>query len=103
VESYTVGTMVKAKYQGKLYVGKILDFDSENDEFLITFMKKEKGMIYRWPADNEPEDLLWMMRNKIVQVVFLDNSGKIIQNEVDSSSTSAKKSVECKRKRGQRK
>lgn len=74
---YKVGMMVKAKYQGRFYVGKVLDLDPENDEILITFMKKGRGQVYVWPSDAEPEDLLWMKLNKVVTEVFLDESGKL--------------------------
>jgi hypothetical protein len=88
---YNVGMLVRAKYEGKLYVGKIQEYEPTVKEYLITFMTKEKGMRYRWPHDNEPEDVLWMPAKKIVEEVTLDKNGKIQTNACKCPSTNAEK------------
>ena len=51
-----------AKYEGKIYIGKILEFDEEDIEFEITLMQNVRQPL-QWP---QTEDKLWLERDDIV-------------------------------------
>ena len=58
----SVGSFVAAKYEGKIYIGKILEYDEEDLEFEITFMQNVRQLL-QWP---QTEDKLWLERDDIV-------------------------------------
>jgi hypothetical protein len=61
---YSVDDMVEAEYNGKIYVGKIMRYDSENDDYYITFMKKvKKG--YVWP---KRRDEVWIQSGSVLKL-----------------------------------
>lgn len=83
---YWYGTMVKAYYSSKVYVGKILQFDEKNNDYFISFMeKKKRSSVYIWPKD---ADQIWVKFSNIVNVVNVDESG----NVTDASETQSDKS-----------
>jgi hypothetical protein len=73
---FPVGGMVKARYQGRVYFGKISEF--VQNEYHIYFMVKTPGGVYKWP---EVDDDLWMPEKSIVEQVTLDESGKVISKK----------------------
>ena len=73
---WKVGMMVKAKYQGKVYVGKIKKIAEEAQDSYISFTKKTRGNIYVWPAR---KDAVWVYFKNIVKEVQLSPDGKLIE------------------------
>lgn len=56
------GQYVAAKYNNRIYVGKITDIDYDDHEFEISFMESKKDK-YQWPKH---EDVLWIPANDIL-------------------------------------
>jgi hypothetical protein len=60
---YQNGSMVKATYLRKNYVAKVLDYDTENNEYLLSFMVKSRNVKYVWPKN---KDELWVLPKTIL-------------------------------------
>ena len=48
-----------------VYVGKVQEIDTEDGEYQIFFMEKEKEL-YRWPR---VEDILWVTHSDIISKI----------------------------------
>jgi hypothetical protein len=74
-QMYTPGMMVKAYYNKKLYVGRVLEYESDEDDYYISFMqKKRKTSKYLWP---ERKDVIWVQSENIVREVFLNENNEL--------------------------
>ena len=58
----SLGNFVAAKYEGQVYIGKIIDFDEEDNEIEISFMQNVRRLL-QWP---KTEDKLWLEKSEIV-------------------------------------
>ena len=75
IAKYSVGTMVNAIYGRKQYVGKILLYAHEVDEYYITFMeKKKRSQVYVWP---DQEDEVWIKSSNVLNEVSVDKRGYV--------------------------
>lgn len=61
-ERYQVDAYVAAIYESKWYIGKILEYDSEDQEYHVTFMTGGKKS-FRWP---ENADKIWIPDSDIL-------------------------------------
>jgi hypothetical protein len=59
---YEVDAYVDAIYESKWYIGKILEYDEDDQEYHITFMLGGKKS-FRWP---ENADKIWIPSSDIV-------------------------------------
>ncbi len=60
------GDYVAAIYEGKWFVGKVLDADETDGELQITFMETKKFNMFQWP---NREDVLWTAPEDILCVL----------------------------------
>ena len=89
---YTVGSMVKALYLRKEYVGKIIQHVSSVNEYFISFMERRKrSAVYMWP---EHEDTLWVKAANVVCQVTVDGQGNV--HDVSTQDT---ENVSCRHTR----
>ena len=58
----SVGRYVAARYDSKVYVGKIVDYDEEDNEIEISFMQNIRKLL-QWPTH---EDKLWLEKGQII-------------------------------------
>jgi hypothetical protein len=63
---YGIGEFVEADYLGKHYFGKIMEYSSEEKDYLIRFLKKGRKNKYVWP---KRVDEVWVMPSNILRVV----------------------------------
>jgi hypothetical protein len=61
-----VGQMVKANYENKVYIGKIVEYDESHSDYYINFMKANKNGKYFWP---KRRDEVWVESKNIIEVV----------------------------------
>jgi hypothetical protein len=63
-QPYNEGEFVAALYKKQRYIGEILEYDPDDDEVLVTFMKKTGFKVpqYAWPR---PADELWIPVRKL--------------------------------------
>jgi hypothetical protein len=101
--NFVEGMFVKVKYQGRLYIGKIMEYEKDLQEYLITFMIKDRGQTYRWPRDDEPDDVLWVKASKIVMEVFIDPDGKLKSCPSQNMNTINQNQKQSKVRKGNRK
>ena len=71
---YSVGDTVEAVYNRKSYVGEILEYSPEGDDYNIKFMKKVKGGKHVWP---KRQDIVWVEAINVIRTVVIDNEGMI--------------------------
>ena len=64
-QDYRVGDYVRAKFQGRLYYGRIVEHCGQENEYRIHFLVK-KGTHYVWPKE---VDELWMKPKSIVEKI----------------------------------
>ena len=68
-DSPTIHTgFVIALYDGEPYVGKVLSYDDDDEEYNIDFMQDagKAEDTFRWPT---PADVLWINRHNIVAAI----------------------------------
>jgi hypothetical protein len=65
VHIYSPDDMVEATYNGKTYVGKVIEYDAQNDDYYVTFMKKNRQGVYSWP---KRRDEVWVKSGNILKV-----------------------------------
>lgn len=61
-ELYQVDAYLAAIYESKWYIGKILEYDNEDQEYHVTFMTGGKKS-FRWP---EKADKIWIPDSDIL-------------------------------------
>ena len=61
-----VGTFVAAVYNGKWFVGQVLEFDLDDNEYNITFMQKGSSKLYFTFKWTEKEDILWVHESSVL-------------------------------------
>jgi hypothetical protein len=64
-ESYDAGDFVACVYDGKWYVGEIMNVDKEDKDIEIKFMEKTKEL-FRWPRK---EDKIWVPFSNVLCAV----------------------------------
>jgi hypothetical protein len=67
-QKYSIGDFVQANYEGKEYVGKILEYSAQEDDYFIDFMCKGRKNQYIWP---KRKDQLWVVESNIKRVVTM--------------------------------
>jgi hypothetical protein len=67
VVNYVVGNIVEAMYNNKMYRGEIIEYDEENNDFNIKFMKKNKDGRYIWSKANAWST--WVLAENIVKII----------------------------------
>jgi len=63
---YDINSFVAAEYDGKWYLGKVLDFDPEDLEYNITFMeegKNKKFYSFKWLQNS---DNIWIAESSVI-------------------------------------
>jgi len=64
------GSYVAAKFKKEWYLGVVVDFDQENDDFFIKFMAPKGSAInhyFSWPSPRE--DVCWVPRPNILNII----------------------------------
>ena len=59
-DPYHVGSYIAAEYNRKWFIGKILEFDSDDMEYSISFMEAGSSRIghtFKWPRQ---DDVIWV-------------------------------------------
>ena len=81
-KNYQVNDWVAALYQGTWYIGEIVEYDPEEDDFHVNFLKKSK-LIENFTFKKAPEknpDIIWVYREnilcKITEPVAVGKSGR---------------------------
>jgi hypothetical protein len=64
---YEVGSIVDATYKRKVYRGQIVQYDDENKDYNIKFMKKNHAGQYIWPKTNTWST--WVPGYDIIKVI----------------------------------
>ena len=61
----SIGDFVAARYDGKVYIGKVLECDDDDGEVEITFMQHVRKLL-QWPKH---EDKIWIDRQNVICIV----------------------------------
>jgi hypothetical protein len=72
---YIVGDLVEAEYEGKRYIGEIKEYSQEEQDFLISFMRKGRKNHYVWP---KKVDQVWVIPEHIIRVVRMQD-GRLLE------------------------
>ena len=66
--------MVRAKYQRKMYIGKICKYNSKQDDYFINSMERRRRLsVYFWP---KCKDTVWVTVD-IINEVSLSADGEV--------------------------
>ncbi|KAJ8314146.1 hypothetical protein KUTeg_008707 [Tegillarca granosa] len=63
---YAINSYVAAIYNAEWYIGKILEYDSKDNEYNISFMRENVSKVryrYKWPRK---DDILWIAESNIL-------------------------------------
>jgi hypothetical protein len=66
VQKYSINDFVEAKYGKRLYIGQVLEYCDDTQDYYISFMRKGRKGKYTWPTY---KDEVWVLQNDITKVV----------------------------------